>query len=236
VRLSVVYKQFFAGELEVAASLPDYWRKVTVLYSGGDDFAICGAWDALIPLAREIQRLFTRFTDATMKDYPGPEAKSLTMALALNESGETLAEVYAEAGRRLELAKASGKNCFYLFGRTLEWKQLNEAEDLKDRMAKIVTQFRCSPQYLNELAGFYKEPAAIEGLASSRARRREKRFDRPWRFYLRLNRVLEAPASREFERQWTHLTGELIGRGTAQRKLRPSGRVALEWVTLSTGL
>ena len=31
--------------------MPEFWRKVTVIYSGGDDFAVYGAWDALIALA-----------------------------------------------------------------------------------------------------------------------------------------------------------------------------------------
>ncbi|HUE04522.1 MAG TPA: hypothetical protein VMR62_33535, partial [Bryobacteraceae bacterium] len=33
VQLSVLYKQFFAGELEVLCSMPEFWRKVTILYS-----------------------------------------------------------------------------------------------------------------------------------------------------------------------------------------------------------
>ena len=60
-----MYKQFFAGELEVLCSMPEFWRKVTVIYSGGDDFAVYGAWDALIGLAREMERLFRRFTEPT---------------------------------------------------------------------------------------------------------------------------------------------------------------------------
>ena len=71
VPLSVLYKQFFAGELEVLCSMPEFWRKVSIIYSGGDDFAVYGSWDALIALAREMQRLFHRFTEENLKDYPG---------------------------------------------------------------------------------------------------------------------------------------------------------------------
>ena len=71
VPLSVLYKQFFAGELEVLCSMPEFWRKVSIIYSGGDDFAVYGSWDALIALAREVQRLFHRFTEENLKDYPG---------------------------------------------------------------------------------------------------------------------------------------------------------------------
>ena len=83
VQLSVMYKQFFAGELEVLCSMPEFWRKVTILYTGGDDFAVYGAWDALIPLAREMQRLFHRFSEENLKDFPGPEGKTISMAMAL---------------------------------------------------------------------------------------------------------------------------------------------------------
>src|SRR5205807_6886463 len=105
VQLSVMYKQFFAGELEVLCSLPEFWRKVTLLYSGGDDFAVYGAWDALIALAREIQRLFVRFTEENLKDFPGPEGKTISMGLALAVSPPyTLPEVYGEAGSHYDLA------------------------------------------------------------------------------------------------------------------------------------
>ena len=40
VQLSVLYKQFFAGEVEVLCSLPEFWRKVNLLHTGGDDFAV----------------------------------------------------------------------------------------------------------------------------------------------------------------------------------------------------
>ena len=95
VPLSVLYKQFFAGELEVLCSLPEFWRKVSIIYSGGDDFAVYGSWDALIALAREVQRLFHRFTEENLKEYPGAEGKTISMAIALAP------ETYYPAGRRV---------------------------------------------------------------------------------------------------------------------------------------
>ena len=38
---------------------------------GGDDFAVYGSWDALIGLAREMQRLFHRFTEENLEGLPG---------------------------------------------------------------------------------------------------------------------------------------------------------------------
>ena len=115
--LSVLYKQFFAGELEVLCSLPEFWRKVSIIYTGGDDFAVYGSWDALIALAREVQRLFHRFTEENLKEYPGAEGKTISMAIALApETYYPLAAVYEEAGRNLDLAKSADRDCIYLLG------------------------------------------------------------------------------------------------------------------------
>jgi CRISPR-associated protein Csm1 len=95
VQLSVLYKQFFAGEVEVLCSLPEFWRKVNLLHTGGDDFAVYGAWDALIGFARELQRLFQRFAEEHLTDFPGQEGKTITMALSLAPDLETpLGSVY----------------------------------------------------------------------------------------------------------------------------------------------
>ena len=145
VPLSVLYKQFFAGELEVLCSLPEFWRKVSIIYSGGDDFAVYGSWDALIALAREVQRLFHRFTEENLKDYPGAEGKTISMAIALApETYYPLASVYEEAGRNLDLAKAADKDCIYLLGRILEWRHLADAAELKDTVTRLIHDFRMS--------------------------------------------------------------------------------------------
>ncbi len=50
IHLSVMFKEFFAGELALLCTLPDFWRKVSILYRGGEDFAVIGTWDALVAL------------------------------------------------------------------------------------------------------------------------------------------------------------------------------------------
>jgi CRISPR-associated protein Csm1 len=223
VPLSVLYKQFFAGELEVICSLPEYWKKVTVIYSGGDDFAVYGAWDALIGLAREVQRLFHRFTEENLKDYPGAEGKTISMAIALApETYTPLAAVYEEAGRNLDFAKAADRDCIYLLGRILEWKRLGDAAELKDTVTRLIHDFRMSRQFLDQLRSFYRH----EDVAEQR--------QRTWRFQRRFNRVLSGTRDREFQKLRTHLIGEIMGRKTSEVKLRPAGLVALEWARLAT--
>ena len=227
VQVSVLYKQFFAGELEVLCSLPEFWKKVTILYSGGDDFAVYGAWEALLALARELQRLFHRFTEENLKDFPGAEGKTISMGLALAPSPEsTLPEIYAEAGRNLNFAKAAGKDCVYALGRVLEWKQLGAASDLKDLILRMMGEAPSSRQLLQELRGIY---AKMPGAGAAGA---DPQLKKVWRFHRRLNLILGGAKDREFQKQKTHLIGEILGRSTTQVKLRPAGLVALQWARL----
>ncbi len=225
VPLSVLYKQFFAGELEVLCSLPEFWRKVSIVYSGGDDFAVYGSWDALIALAREVQRLFHRFTEENLKEYPGAEGKTISMAIALApETYYPLSAVYEEAGRNLDLAKAADKDCIFLLGRILEWRHLADAAELKDTVTRLVHDFRMSRQFLYQLRSFYRRDAYGEG---------HNETQRTWRFQRRFNRILSGTRDREFQKLRTHLISEM-GRKSAEVKLRPAGLVALEWARLVT--
>ncbi|MGO9254833.1 MAG: Cas10/Cmr2 second palm domain-containing protein [Bryobacteraceae bacterium] len=226
VPLSVLFKQFFAGELEVLCSLPEFWRKVSIIYAGGDDFAVYGAWDALIGLAREVQRLFHRFTEENLKEYPGPEGKTISMAIALApETYYPLAAVYEDAGRYLDLAKAADKDCIYLLGRILEWRHLADASELKDTVTRLIHDVRISRQFLSQLRSFYRREAYGDG---------EAERQRSWRFQRRFNRILSGTRDREFQKLRTHLISEMAGRKSGEVKLRPAGLVALEWARLVT--
>jgi len=230
VQLCVLFKQFFAGELEVVCSMAEFWRKVTTLYSGGDDFAVYGSWDALLLLAREPQRVFHRFAAQDLKDWPGPEAKTITMSLALAPQLDSpFAFVYEEAGRNLEAAKSTSKDCFHLFDRTIEWKSFLQASETKDTMVRMVEEFGCPPQLLSEMSGLYRDKPP--SLAQAKGR-----FDRPWRYHRRLNRMMgpetEQGRGKEFQRLRAGLIADVIGRSPIQVKLRPAGRVAVEWARL----
>lgn len=228
VQLSILYRQFFAGELEVLCSQPEFWRKVTILYTGNDDFAVYGAWDALVPLAREMQRLFHRFSEENLKEFPGPEGKTISMAIALADGPErTLTSLYQEAGRLLEVARATDKDCLYFLGRTLEWKQLADAAELKDTLVRLVNDSASSHHVLHELSRLYRKSAS--GLAPE-----AELLDRPWRFQRRLSRAVAGLRDRDVQKLRVHLASELSSRGAAQVRLRPAGLVALEWARLTT--
>ena len=138
----------------------------------------------------------------------------------------------------MEAAKSADKDCFWLLGRTLEWKQFAEASELKELLMKMVSEFGCSPQYLRDLCGIYRESQA----RVSRRQARKQGGERPWRYHRRIRRILsasrEAGQTRsrqrgEYEKARTALIADLIGRSAVTVKLRPAGRVALEWARLA---
>ncbi len=230
IHLSALLKEFFAGELALLCALPDFWRKITVLYRGGDDFAVAGSWDALILLSRELQRLFEKFVEQHLAGLPGVEAKSVSMALAIAPELDTPpALVLAEAALQLRSMKSSELGSIYLFGRTLEWKRLSEAEELKSGLVRLVRDFRYPPEYLNDLAGVYREAFAVR----SGRRNKSPRIERPWRTYLRLSRVIPQARGKEQNNARNAAIASLLGKRSSGLKLRPSARVGLEWARLA---
>lgn len=232
IHLSVLFKEFFAGELSVLCTLPEFWRKVSILYRGGDDFAVYGSWDALVALARELQRVYEKFADQNLQAFPGLEAKTISMALVVGPSIEASpAAVFEAAGQQLQVTKATEIGTFHLFGRTLEWKRVADAEELKNGLVKLVKQFGYAADFIHDLASIYREAY------SAQATRRAKavRVDKPWRTYMRLSRVIPVSRNKEWNNLRNSLITNLIGKKTANLKLRPSGRVGLEWARMAAG-
>jgi CRISPR-associated protein Csm1 len=231
VHLSMLYKHFLAGEMELLCSQGEYFQRVTVLHSGASEFAVYGAWDALATFARELERVFSRFAQENLKDLPGAEAKTITMALTIAEPGAPLARVYEDCGRDLEVARASDKDCLHILGRVLEWKQLNEAADLKDALVHLNEEFRGGRQFLTQLRRLYKKVEAPEqsGVQTDAERLTAKAL----RFQRRFARVASR-REREFQKLRSHLMKELAGRNMrGGLKLRPEGLIALEWARLA---
>ena len=226
VQFSMLYKQFMAGEIELLCSHGDFFQRVTVLYCGSGDFALCGSWDALAGFARELQRVFARFAEENLKELPGAEAKTMTMAISIASPTDGLARVWEDCGRDLGIAKAADKDCFYMLGRVLEWKQLNDAADLKDAIVRLNEEFRGGRVFLSQLRNLYKKVEGPERGDEDRLMARAARFQR------RFARVATR-REREFQKLRSHLMKEMAGRSERGKlKLRPEGLVALEWARL----
>ena len=98
----------------------------------------------------------------------------------------------------------------------------------------MIQDFGCSPQYLKDLCGIYRESSS----RISRKQARKSGGERPWRYDRRIRRILAASRrsgarNTDFQKARTALIGDLIGRSAITLKLRPAGRVALEWARLA---
>jgi CRISPR-associated protein Csm1 len=105
---------------------------------------------------------------------------------------------------------------------------------LKDSLIRMVADFNVSPQYLKDLCGIYRETQS----KMSKRQARRTGGERPWRYHRRIRRILGAartggPQRGDFQKAQTALIADLIGRSAVTVKLRPAGRVALEWARLS---
>jgi len=228
VSLSMTYQQFLAGEIELLCSHADYFRRVTVLEAGSADFALFGSWDALAGFARELERVFSRFADENLKDLPGAEAKTMTMALTLADPVTPLALIWEASVRDLAVAKSSDKDCFYILGHVLEWKQWKDAAELKDALVQLNEEFRGGRHFLSQLRNLYRkvESPDPDGTDDERLMVRAARFQR--RFSGVANR-----REREFHKLRANLMKEMTGRKSRGKlRLKPEGLVALEWARL----
>jgi len=233
--LATLYKGLVEGELQRILAMPAHAGRVAVLFSGGDDFAVAGAWDALLSVATEFHRVFTLFAG----DLPGgkelTEGATLSAALTVADPEESLASLWRRNRTSIETVKSSGGNAFALFDRILDWPALKDAETLKSRVRKLREVYQCPPEVFDELKDFYGVRGSAGHLASPRSRRRERSVERPWRFHSRLRRLAGDRTGSEFERQWRAFLEELISRGQMQKQLRPAGKVALDWAQLEIG-
>jgi CRISPR-associated protein Csm1 len=227
LQLSAMFKQFFAGELALQCTYPEFWRTVGLLSLGGDSFAVVGAWDALILLARELHRLFEKFVEGTAS---GVEGKTITMALSIApDPDSSLASVFGDAGVQLRSAKIAQPGGFQLFGRLLEWPRIADAEELKVSLVRLARDFDLGSEFVHDLASVYRESFSMR----SARRGKSGRLERPWRTYMRVSEVLPHTRGKDSLNLRNVIITNLLGKKIAGSKLRPSARVGLEWARLA---
>ncbi len=122
------------------------------------------------------------------------------------------------------------KDCLHILGRVLEWKQLNDAADLKEAVVQLNEEFRGGRQFLAQLRNLYKKVEAPDREVNTDD---ERLMARALRFQRRFARVASR-REREFQKLRAHLMKEMAGRNLRGRlKLRPEGLIALEWARLA---
>lgn len=88
-------------------------RKIHVVYSGGDDLFLVGAWDDLMGFAVDLKRVFSVYTNGKL---------TFSAGLGLYSSTYPISRMAEVTGELEELAKNSpGKNSIALFGSGTEY-------------------------------------------------------------------------------------------------------------------
>ncbi|WP_294762716.1 type III-A CRISPR-associated protein Cas10/Csm1 [uncultured Fusobacterium sp.] len=98
-----------------------YENESYIVYSGGDDFMIVGAWDKLIDTAKEIRESFRKF----VRDN---ENITLTCGVVLTKAKAPLFYGVKTVQEAEEFGKNSGKNGIVLFDTYIPWDRFYEVD------------------------------------------------------------------------------------------------------------
>ena len=126
-------------------------RKVHVVYSGGDDMFIIGAWDELLELAVDIRRAFAKFTNGKL---------TFSAGLAMFTSSYPISKMAEITGMLESAAKDNDKNSIALFG--FDTEQRGNEEKLQCKHIyhwQDFTEKVCAEKlaFLMKYLGFAKE-------------------------------------------------------------------------------
>jgi len=140
---------FFGGILPgLIRQNPDWADRVTVVYSGGDDLFLLGAWDALPDVALEIKEKFTAFScDNHSFSLSGgmvitggrfPIYKSADMA----GEAEEKAKLHTTFFEDTEKVK---KNSFTFLDTPMHWREFSEIARYQKQLLAILQDKKCYP-------------------------------------------------------------------------------------------
>lgn len=156
--LSFEMSCFFAGYLNnIVANYRDAEGNPTaaIVYSGGDDMFILGAWDTVVEIGREIRQKFKRFT------CENPNF-TISGGVAITDGKFPIYKSADYAGEAEERAKNHQrgnrkKDSLHLFGHTLFWRDLEELYQLQNTLLAIIGNSRSNRSLIHQLERIYFE-------------------------------------------------------------------------------
>ncbi|MEW6619053.1 MAG: type III-A CRISPR-associated protein Cas10/Csm1 [bacterium] len=136
--LSRKLELFFGGYLNEIVQQQSYDNKVYIVYSGGDDLFIVGAWDVMPELAREIQQEFKTFTCSN------PNI-SLSGGITLIPGKYPIykgAELAGESEEDAKNYKRNGKekDALSFLNTVVSWNEFEVAYAIKDMLVKSIKE------------------------------------------------------------------------------------------------
>lgn len=138
-------------------------RKIHVVYSGGDDLFLVGAWDDLMGFAVDLKRVFSVYTNGKL---------TFSAGLGLYSSTYPISRMAEVTGELEELAKNSpGKNSIALFGSGTEYHRNEKNSSAAEKEnAAVYTWDEFIEKVHGEKIKFLMEHMLLDGINGNNKR------------------------------------------------------------------
>lgn len=124
--------------------LEDNYKNTYVVFTGGDDFFIIGAWNEIIKLAKDIYKEFKTFTS---------EKLTLSVGIMLSKASTSISYIYTKVEELLDESKKNkDKDSITLFNETIKWQEYIQNKDtLYDKLENMNEEDKKSAFFYNLL-------------------------------------------------------------------------------------
>ncbi len=214
--LSYMLSLFFSAGVDEIAK--DYQNKAYVVYSGGDDLFILGAWSVLPEIAKKIYDEFRKFT-----------CNNLTLSAGIYIAPSKKFPVYQAAsssGDALEKAKKSGRNKITFLDKTIPWDEFEEVSEMADKIRDLLEGYgkdSVPRSLLSTLYGGWQERELAE--------RKEISMPRIWKLFYTFKKLMKGFKEKD---QQVYELEELLKKSVTDFNLMPYLDVATRWADYLT--
>ncbi len=207
-----------------------FWPNIYPIFSGGDDFFIVGAWDAVFAFARRVHQDFTAFVH-------NPDI-TLSASLFVIDERYPVSRFASVAEERLEQAKqvSPDKNRIHVFDRILTWEAFNKAHREYEHLLDLVRrgESRALIQRVLRIALNMEEI-----VRDASEIKRIRRFPRIWRIHYYLTRNIRnkdnQPIIEHVIEQFEQMVAQALMQQTTETPLSPAVfTVAARWAELAS--
>lgn len=226
-------KWFFEGYMNTLLSLPEFRDKLYVVFSGGDDFFVVGAWNCVFEFALKVRQEFDEF----VCHHPGI---TLSAALLVVDEKYPVSRFAQIAEDRLHAAKydSPDKNSINVFDTVISWKDFIEAKNLKNKLVNLIKNYDVNRAVLEKIR---KSSRGFEKISND-ALKGNVKLMKVWRlnYYLRdiINTKKKDERSEHIKEivnsivnQYENLVFETLKGNSVSIKIFP---IAARWAELET--
>ncbi|MGD9822896.1 type III-A CRISPR-associated protein Cas10/Csm1 [Desulfobacter sp.] len=218
--------QFFGAVLPAMINAnPDWSERVTVVYSGGDDLFLLGAWDALPDVALEIHRQFSQFschnTSFSLSGGMVISGGSFPIYKSAEMAGEAEAKAKSHTTVLIQAREKRQKNAFTFLDQPMHWKQFSALAAMQEKLMAIVSQKEHYPllQRLKAIALSWQESArelkqSKGKIPLEEIRKRLQAEKWRWRMVYTLSRYSDSKSEKiknDIESIKEFITGNVVG-------------------------